>query len=84
MDWETGCAVCPEISVLSFFMVHVYLVPAGMMFPPPLAIEWISGELEHTALLCSVVTRGLGLTVTDTWKVWPTQLPFAPEVGVTV
>jgi len=41
------------------------------------------GALEQAAMV-SLTMDGLGLTVTTTWKVVPTQLPAAPEVGVTV
>ena len=62
---------------------QLYIVPDGTISPPPLL-----GVTVNEALLQAFTDRlainGLGLTVTVTVNVEPTQLPCAPDVGVTV
>ena len=63
--------------------LHAYVVPDGTISPPPLLGVTVKPvPLQVLAVLFAIVA--LGLTVTVTVNVDPTQLPAAPLVGVTV
>ena len=59
---------------------HVYTVEATV----PLIVTPLTVEPAHTAWLLIASMVGRGLTVTVTVNVAPTQLPAAPDLGVTV
>ena len=66
-------------------VLQLYVVPAGMMFVPVKSAD-ASVTLPglHTAAGVWFTIDGFGFTTTLTVKVLPTQLPAAPDVGVTV
>jgi len=78
-------AVAPPVNppVTTGNALHAYVVHDGTMSPPPLLGVTVNPvPLQVLAVLLSIVA--LGLTVTVTVNVDPTQFPAAPLVGVTV
>jgi len=78
-------AVAPPVNppVTTGNALHAYVVPVGTISPPPLLGVTVNPvPLQVLTVLLSIVA--LGLTVTVTVNVDPTQLPAAPLVGVTV
>ncbi len=64
-------------------VVHVYVVPTGTIDPFPLVGVPEKAVPEQMVGVVFGI-RGFGLTTTVMVNVLPTQLPVAPEVGVTV
>jgi hypothetical protein len=64
--------------------VQVYSIPFGTKSPPPSTGCTVNEDLEQIAAGVLLVIWIVGLTVMVTVNVLPTQLPAAPEVGVTV
>jgi hypothetical protein len=63
--------------------LQVYVVPVGTISPPALLGVTVNPvPLQVLAVLFAIVA--IGLTVTVTVNVDPTQLPASPLVGVTV
>ena len=60
---------------------HVYVVPAGTLFPPLLEGDTVNDKPEHIAGGVTFKMLGFGFTITVIVKVFPEQFP---EVGVTV
>jgi hypothetical protein len=78
-------AVAPPVNppVTTGNALHAYVVPVGTISPPPLLGVTVNPvPLQVLTVLFAIVA--LGLTVTVTVNVDPTQLPAAPLVGVTV
>ena len=66
-------------------ILQLYVVPAGIMFVPVKSVDnSVTLPGLHTAFGVWFAIDGFGFTVTLTVKVLPTQLPAAPDVGVTV
>jgi hypothetical protein len=61
----------------------VYVVDAGTISLPLLLGVIVNAVPLHIVLVLLAIT-GVGLTVTVTVKLVPTQLPASPLVGVTV
>jgi hypothetical protein len=63
--------------------VHVYVVDAGTIsLPLLLGVTVNAAPLHIVAVLLAITGRGFKVTVTV--NVAPTQLPAAPDLGVTV
>ena len=64
-------------------VVHVYVVPLGTIFPLPL-VGATEKAVPEQMVRVVLKTVGFGLTTTVMVKLFPTQFPESPEVGVTV
>ena len=82
VDWGLPPVTAP-IGVLTGF-IQVYKVPAGIILPG-VALDGITvKEVSLQIVAVSFCTNGFGFTVTVTVNAAPTQLPPAPDVGITV
>jgi len=85
-----GCATTwalpPVTPPVTIGAPQVYVVPAGTMVVAagtPFTGVTVNDVPLHIVAVCAGMT-GFGLTVTVTVNGEPTQVPAAPEVGVTV
>ena len=63
--------------------VQVYVVLVGTILPLPFAGVKLNPVPLQLLAVCALID-GLGFTVTVIVNVLPTQLPCAPDIGVTV
>ena len=77
-------ALAPPVKLpVTVGALQAYVVPVGTISPPALLGVTVNPvPLQVLAVLFAIVA--IGLTVTVTVKLAPTQLPASPLVGVTV
>ena len=81
---EAPLPATPPVNPAPAGTPHEYVVPAGTIPSTPSTGVKLNALGLHVVATVLLFIEGLGLIVTVTVKVAPTQLPAAPDVGVTV